>query len=396
MIAVPNPRSPTQTEIVASPFEDPVDHPTAVDGLPTPRSQSPLPPLPPPPLDSPHHETLDKFRDEISRLSQQVESLLLQLAAQNNLRDTNDALRLENEILKTQVKDTEKMMTDVLAANDSESAGSQERYAQDITRLIGDLAEKETQCEERDRKIALLTEDEKHLRDKLRDMDGTVAKQMADVAEYQQMIESQKNEISELNGRVADMSKVLADEPEAGRSGTTSNRELRVLIRDVTRENDDLKGQVRDMQRSMEQILLSTKHARYDEMERENKKLRKQASELEMVVTQMQSSASIGLGTMKRNGKSPVGQRSLQSSRLQSSEAVTKENEQLKSQLQDGKRSFADYRSTSETKIVELQQKIDALAQENNQLKLDIREEGSQEDSSVPPPAYDESFVASP
>jgi len=110
----------------------------------------------------------------------------------------------------------------------------------------------------------------------------------------------------------------------------------------------------------------------------------------------MQSSASIGLGTMKRNGKSPVGQRSLQSSRLQSSEALTKENEQLKSQLQDGKRSFADYRSTSETKIVELQQKIDALAQENNQLKLDIREEGSQEDSSVPPPAYDESFVASP
>ena len=286
----------------------------------------------------------------------------------------------------------EKMMTDILSVNETESAGSQEKHAQDITRLVGTLGEKEAQCEEQERRIRVLVEDEKELRVKMREMEGAMARSVGEVVDYRQTIEVQRQQISELSARVGDMSKVLADEPEVNRRGghTTSNRELRVLIRDVTRENDSLKSEVRDMHRSMEQLLLSTKHAKYDEMELENRKLKKSVGELEMMVAQLQTSVGVSSSGNNENNNHRRGHDG-------SSDGLVRENEQLRSQLQDGKRQFADFRSTSETRMVDLQQKVEELARENNRLKLDIHDasEGPREDGSVPPPAYDESFVPS-
>lgn len=335
------------------------------------------PPLASPPVVNDHEEQLEKSKDQISRLSQQIEALLAQVKAQNELSATNDALRVENNIYRSQVKDMERMMADILSVNESESAGSQEKYAEDITRLVGQLAEKEAHAEDQERRLRALTEEEKELRMKLRESDTTIARHVAEAQEYRQTIDSHKQQIEELTARVADMTKDLAAEPESSRNGTTSNRELRVFIRDVTRENDSLKSEVRDMHRSMEQLLLSTKHAKYDEMELENRKLKKTVRELEVMVTQLQHS---------------VGLDSSSSSLAARAEALARENEQLKLQLQDGKRAFADLRSSSETRTVELQQKIEELTQENNRLKHEASQ-GPQEDGSVPPPAYDDAFV---
>jgi len=357
------------------------------------RRQSPPPPLvlPPPPMlslppttpTSPpavasataNHEAeeaLNKSKEENLKLSRQIEVLLSQLEAQNELRTMNEGLRWENDILKTQVKDMEKTMVDIL---ESESAGSQEKHTQDITRYLSALGEKEAQCEDQERRIRALAEDEKELRGKMRECEGMMARYVAEAAGYRQTIESQKQHISELNGRVGDMTKVLADEPESSRQGMTSNRELRVVIRDVTKENDILKSEVRDMHRSMEQLLLSTKHAKYDEMELENRKLKKSVGELENMVNQLQT--SVGVSSNRRR-----------------EETVARENDQLRAQLQDGKRQFADFRSMSETKLVDLQEKVEELTRENNRLKVDIHDasEGRREDGSVPPPAYDEAF----
>ena len=347
--------------------------------IPESRTQSPPPPPPP---DKVHQETSNRLKDEISTLSKQVESLLSQLEAQNILRGTNEALRLENEILKTQVKDTERMMSEVLSANESESEGSQEQFAQEITRLMGELEEKETQCSDHHRRISVLSSEERELREKLRESEGTLAKSITEIAEYRRVIDSKKEEIDDLKGRLSVMTKGLSDESESSRGGSAgmSYRELQVFNRDLTKENEGLKRQKRDMERSMEQILLSTRHAQHNEIERENRRLRMQVRELESVVTQLQSSVS----------PSP--------SQLQQVDSVTKENGKLRSQLQDGKRAYADYRSTSETKIVDLEQKLEALKQENTRLKVDIHAatEGRREEGTLPPPGYDEPFVAPP
>ena len=352
-------------------------HSLPVNGLPHSHSHSPQPSPP-----AANHDAIlipDKSKDEISRFSRQIEVLLGQLEGQKELRTSNDALRLENEIFKTQVKEMEKMMADILAVNESESVGSQEKYAQDITRLMGELGDKEAQCEDQERKLRVLADEEKEMRTKLREFDAAIARQVAEAADYRRTIDSLSQQIHELNARIADMSKVLA-EPESNRHGTTSNRELRVLIRDVTRENDSLKSEVRDMHRSMEQLLLCTKHAKHDEMELENRRLKKSVGALELMVTQLQN--SVGLSSVN-HGRSP------------SAETLARENEHLKLQLQDGKQAFADFRSSSETRVVELQQKIEALTQEINRLKVDIQDanEGAGEDGSVPPPAYDDTFV---
>lgn len=332
-------------------------------------------------FDTSHQEALDGFKQEISRLSRQVEILLGQLAGQNNLRDINDNLRSENDRLKTEVKDIERMMFEVLSANES-SSSSQEEHAQEITRLVKELADKETLHERSERMLAVVTQNERELRESLRESQSAASKATAEVADLKQIVITRDEEITDLKTRLSDMGKAMA-EPDS----TTSNRELRVLIRDVTRENDTLKSRVRDMERSMEQMLLSTKHVAFDEMGRENKRLTEHVRDLEGMVTQLQSSVGVDRADGTERGKG---------SGSGSSQGALRENELLKSQLRDGKRVFAEFRSSSETKLVELQQKVEALVQENNRLKIDAHHGNRREDRSVPPPAYDDDFVIPP
>lgn len=365
----------------SSPFEDP-EH--LKQPLSETRAHSPPPPPPPPPPPSTpplpvdiYQKALDKYKDEISTLSNQVES---QSKTQNRLWETNEALRLENEILKTQVKETERMMSEVFVANELESREFRDRFEQEITQLMGKLEEKENECGDHHRRITVLCNEERELREKLRESEGTLAKSITEAVELRQVIDSKKDEIEDLKGRISVMTKALSEESGSSRYSGMNHRELKVLIRDVTKENEGLKGRVRDMERSMEQLLLSTRQAKYNEIESENRKLKMQVRELESVVTQLQSSVSPS------------------ASWVQKAENLARENQKMQSQLQDGKRVYADYRSTTESRIVEMEQQLEALKQENTRLKVDIHAatEGRREEGTLPPPGYDEPFVAPP
>lgn len=328
----------------------------------------------------PNNDALEEFKKETARLSAQVESLLSQLTAQNKLRDSNENLRNENDTLKSELRDMERTVSEVLSANDLN--GSQEQLTQEITRLNAELANKESQAENSERMLASLTQDHEELRSSLREAQAATVKAKAEADELRQTVATHEEEIKDLTGRLADMSNAMAEPNPAA-----NNRQLRLVFKDVTKENEKLKGEVRDMQKSMEQLLLSTKfHAQYDELDRENRRLKQHIQELEIIATTSESS-------QHANG------RSQSHSQKRSVESLTRENDQLKSQLRDGQRAFADFRSTSETKAVEMQQQIDSLTHENNRLKIDVQSSRAtrpQEDNNVPPPAYDDSFVVPP
>ena len=377
--AVASPTSQSFTELL-SPFEDPAHQPLH---LPLPqrltpprRSPSPSPRLP----DTPNNEALEEFKKEIARLTAQVESLLSQLTAQNRLRDSNENLRNENDCLKSQLRDMERTVSEVLSANDLN--GSQEQLTQEITRLNAELVNKESQTEHAERMLSVLKQEEQELRASLREAQAATTKAKTEADELRQKVTAQEEEIEDLSGRLADMSNAMAEPNSA-----TNNRQLRLVFKDVTKENEKLKGEVRDMQKSMEQLLLSTKfHAQYDELDRENRRLKQHIQELEFIATTSQTSQN-GNGRLSKSGSNPRG-----------TENLTKENEQLRSQLRDGQAAFADFRSRSETKSVELQQQIDNLTHENNRLKIDAQSSTRtrpQEDN-VPPPSYDDSFVVPP
>ncbi|KIM46718.1 hypothetical protein M413DRAFT_440303 [Hebeloma cylindrosporum] len=401
--AVASPAAKPVSELL-SPFEDPAHQPLHFSPSQhhTPAVQSTPSPSPRPP-DIPNNEALEEFKKETARLSAQVESLLSQLTAQNRLRDSNENLRNENDTLKSQLRDMERTVSEVLSANDMN--GSQEQLMQEITRLTADVANKEAQVESAERMVLVLSEEEKELRASLREAQAATTRAKSEADELRQTVATQAAEIIDLSGRLADMSNAMA-EP----TPNANNRQLRLVFKDVTKENEKLKGEVRDMQKSMEQLLLSTKfHAQYDELDRENRRLKHHIQELEIIATtsHQSSSASSHSSSQSQNGHGN-GNGRLSKSNSNSSrsvESLSRENEQLKAQLREGQRVFADFRSTSETKSVELQQQIDSLTHENNRLKIDAAAAAqssgrtrrpSQEDNNVPPPSYDDSFVVPP
>ena len=373
---VANPASRTSFPELMSPFEDPAHQSLHIPPLrrhtPPVRSPSPRPP------DTPNNDALEEFKKETARLSAQVESLLSQLTAQSRLRDSNENLRNENDALKSQLRDMERTVSEVLSANDLN--GSQEQLTQEITRLNAELVNKESQAENAERMLALLTQDEQALRASLREAQAGATKAKTEADELRQTVAAQAEEIKDLSGRLADMSNAMAEPNPAA-----NNRQLRLVFKDVTKENEKLKGELREMHKSMEQLLLSGRHAQYDELDRENRRMKQHIQELEIIATTSQSS---------QNGDGN-GWVSKQNSNM---ESLTRENEQLKSQFREGQRAFADFRSTSETRAVELQQQIDSLTHENNRLKIDAQSSSTrgrrpQEDNNVPPPSYDDSFV---
>lgn len=361
----------------------------------------PSPQLRPP--DTPNTEAIEEFKKETARLTAQVESLLGQLTIQNKLRDSNENLRNENDTLKAQLREMERTVSEVLSA--TESNGSKDEFIQQVDRLTAEMAGKDSQIENLERMLAVVTQDERELRDSLRESQQATTKAKNEVESLKGTIATQNEEITELKSRLTDMGRAMS-EPQT----STNNRELRVLIRDVTKENDQLKGRLRDMEKSMEQLLLSSKfHARSDELERENKRLKQHVQELEVITMQLQSQSHPGPPSSRPppvamsshpavNGRSSSSHPpSSSSGPTRSTESLTRENDQLKSQLSEGQRKLDQLRSRSESKITELQQKIENLIRENDRLKIDLRitraMPATQEDNTVPPPAYEDAFA---
>ena len=352
-----------------SPFEDPVNG-TSPSGRHSPLPSTSLP------SNHSNNEALEEFKKETSRLTLQVDSLLSQLTVQNNLQDANESLKRERDSLEAKVLEMERTVSEVLSAHDQNGSKEQEIYE-----LSTELASKEEEHESTRRMLAVLTEEDADLRRQLRESQAATAKAKTEIEDLRQNVASCEGNITDLRARLSDMGKEIAKGPES----KSSNRELRVLLRDVTRENDSLKGQVRDMQTSMEQLLLSTKsHAKFDEVERENRRLQAHVQELEMLATQLQSSHHPNNAAQRHHH--------------QALDEAARENEQLKNKLQTGHRAFAEFRTNSETTIDELQRKIATMEHENNQLKMEVASssERGQVDNSVPPPAYNDSFSISP
>ena len=357
---------------LTSPFEDPVNG-TSPSGRHSPLPSTSLP------SNHSNNEALEEFKKETSRLTLQVNSLLSQLTVQNNLQEANESLKKERDSLKADMREMERTVSEVLSANDQN--GSEDQYLQEINRLSTELASKEVEYETTQRMLAVLTEEDTDLRRQLRESQAATAKANTEIEDLRQNVATCEGNITDLRARLSDMGKEIAEGPES----KSSNRELRVLLRDVTRENDSLKGQVRDMQTSMEQLLLSTKsHAKFDEVERENRRLQAHVQELEMLATQLQSS-SPNSATQRHHNQALLDE-------------AARENEQLKIKLQTGHRAFAEFRTNSETTIDELQRKLATMEHENNQLKMEVASssERGQADNSVPPPAYNDSFSISP
>ena len=367
---------------ITSPFEDPVNgtSPSRHYSL---RASKPVPPSNPSNNEAP---------DDFSRLTLQVDNLLSQLTAQKSLQDINDSLRKERDTLRNErdalrnerdtlrnekdthnaeMREMEQNVSLLLSENDRNGSGIQE-----INRLSTELASKEAEHEDAQRLLAVLTEEGTDLRQQLRESQAATSQAKKEVEDLKRNLTSSEVEVIELRARLSDMGKDMAEGPE---STSRNNRELRVLLRDVTRENDSLKGQLRDMEKSMEQLLLSTKVHAYDEVERENRRLQAHVQELEMLATQLQPSSSNNNQQRHHN---------------QAIDEAARENEQLKVKLQNGHRAFAEFRSTSETTIEELQRKLATMEHENNQLKMEVSNssERGQADDNMPPPAYNDSF----
>lgn len=309
---------------------------------------------------------------ETGRLQLVIDSLRSQLSEQGQLREVNTSLDKDNKSLKSQLRDMERTVSDMLSANDR--LGSQEQYVSEIGRLTAEVETKDAEVASSKRVLDVLKQEEQGLRASLRESQAAATKAKTDADDLRTASAAQTAEIEELKSRLADMSKAMS-EP----SSTTNNRELRVLLRDATKDNDRLKSKLRETEMSMEQLLLSGRRTtQMDELQRENRRLNEQIQEMNVIAMTVQSSSS--------------------SSR--DFETMRRENEQLKGQLKEGRRVLAELRQENEAKLVEMQQKVDSMTHENRLLKLEASARQSrsrpQEDNSVPPPAYDDSFVLPP
>lgn len=362
-----------------SPFEDP--------GLERQANSISREPTPPPPLppslgraDRAALESLEQtHRKETGRLKLVIDSLRAQLSEQGQLREANTNITKENRILKSELRDMERTVSEVLSANDR--LGSQEQYVSEIGRLTVEVEAKEIETASAKRVLDVLKEVEQDLRVSLRESQAGAAKAQAEADEMHAVVASQKDEIQELTGRLADMSKAMS-EP----SSATNNRELRVLLRDAAKENDGLKNKLREMEKAMEQMLLSGRSTtQLDELQRENRRLKEQVQDMTLIAMTVQTSTSGG------SSSNPPGR---------GSETLVRENQQLKDQLKEGQRAVAEMRQTNAAKMIAMQQQIDSLTHENRLLKIEANSRqqrtGPQEDNSVPPPAYDDSFVIPP
>ncbi|PPQ77983.1 hypothetical protein CVT25_015450 [Psilocybe cyanescens] len=112
-----------------SPFEDPLSSATAYSH--SSRQYTPSPAPSPRPPDIVNIEVLEGFKKEMAHISLQIESLVSQLTAQNRLRDSNEALRNENHILKVELREMERTVSEVLSASDMNGT----RELQEVDRL---------------------------------------------------------------------------------------------------------------------------------------------------------------------------------------------------------------------------------------------------------------------
>ena len=201
------------------------------------------------------------------------------------------------------------------------------------------------------------------------------ATQSADqIRELTRRVEHLEEENEGLRSRAAAMERSISrSEPPSG--SATNMHEMKVLMRDVTLENERVKRLLRRMQRSTAHLMMtsSTAQSVNDDLRRENQRLVVQVQELEQLTNQLQSSS-----------EDVVLQRVLRD--------MTQENQELRARVRDMREEAS---RVSSGRVQELEGEVAGFREEvgrlQGQLQSAVMSDGAQEeDSSVPPPAYDD------
>lgn len=319
-------------------------------------------------------DPLEELRTETKTLRKQVDTLLQQLSSQNEYRIQNEELRKENGVLKTKIGELETSMASVLTQMQSNDNALSDELSQDIARLtrrVGELEQTEQQLQTTAGILEATKRDNAKLQSQVRELRSADATHRVELEAARSAVTELERENEEVKARLADVMKAMAEPGDA-----RASREVKIMLADVTKENQTLKGKLREMEKSMEQLLLSNRDTgRVEQLQRENRELRLHIQDLEQVTAQLQS----------QHEESHLQQVLM---------VVTRENEGMKSRIREMQAGTVQMRREQEARLAEMQRRLDEVAAENTQLKTQLRNTPAprgheDEDMSVPPPAYD-------
>ena len=320
---------------------------------------------------------LDQYRNlerEKSALKSKVDDLSIRLEAQQGLRAENVALKEENLSLSEKLQDMEQTVSQLLQVAERLSTITRENAV--LTGQVAELEPIRTRLEETLQSLETSTQENKELSTRLWDAresaEAAATRSAEQIEELTRRVEQLEEENEGLRGRAVLMERSISQSEPPG--SATNMHEMEILMGDVTLENERVKRQLRRMQRSTAHLMLtsSTAQSVNDDLRRENQRLAVQVQELEQLTNQMQSSSDDGML-----------QRVLRD--------MTQENEDLKARVRDMREEAS---RVSSSRVQELETEVAGFREEVRRLQTQLQSAAmsgpsEEEDSSVPPPAYD-------
>lgn len=306
-------------------------------------------------------------------LASKLEEQTITLEAQ---RVQNDALKKDNDSFSAKMQDMEQTMSELIQATDKIAEITRQNTL--LTRGMSDRDQIRSQLDETSRRLEASVQDNRVLSTQLenaREAAEAGAARSAEEIETLKMKVGQLEEENEvLRNRTQTMERSISTSQPSG--STTNVQELRIFMEDATRENEQLKSRLRQVQGATARMFLSssTSQTVNDDLRRETRRLTEQVQDLEQLTNQLQSSSEDGeLQKVLRD--------------------VTHENEELKARMRNMRVDLSQLRSgPSSSQVEDFQREITDLKEEVGRLQLALRTVSAEleDDSAVPPPAYDE------
>ncbi|TFK72428.1 EF-hand [Pluteus cervinus] len=288
---------------------------------------------------SPSPDTSAEHLATIERLQTSCIELQAKLISEQR---TTQRLEHENSSFKTKLQDMEQSMSAVLSATSDASDRK--------TELLQELAQLKLKAEATDEVHVELIETKQLLQEsmqvsqslrlRLEDMDTTTAVSTTENDELKRQNEELNAEIDVLRMRVQEMERAFSRPTREN-----NERQMEVLMADVTRENESLKVKLREMTATLEQNTASPRdRARNRDLEDTNRRLtlRMQEHEIEAAAFRVERT---------------------------SSEASTRENVLLKEQLRELQRKSEQDALKYRTKTQELTRQVEELRGESERLR---------------------------
>lgn len=308
-----------------------------------------------------------EMRAETKQLRSHIEELMAQLKSQNHYRDRNDELTKENKHFKKRFQELEVAMSQVLQANEgSDRTDELTHEVAHLTQLLSGHEGTQAELQEALHSVSVLSQDNETLKQSFEDMKvekTSVEKELRETREKMDQLQVEKNSFAT---RLKEMEKLLADPQTKG----NSKRELQMLLKDVTKENEALKRRERETQDQMSSLLLTSRNqAEMDDLRRENSRLKRDIQELEDVVHKMQASNSDNQ-LHRRIGE------------------LQREKEQSNNQIMEMTRRVAGVEELGRRRVEELERRCRELEVTNQTLQHQQSRSASH-DANAPPPAYE-------